>query len=178
MSTASDPAKDIVRDGRTFSRARQNHRGPSRKAGMARMASFGHSGACRRHGVVRRGRRPLFPREPESARTAHERDHGNEVTRSTAVAVNAPVGDVAEAPRRFDWPPVARAVRYRVRVDRHEILSVASSAAEGPTPSVRASIVQAERCLGMLRRMTRQARQRRIRSAIVQDCPEVIRDTE
>jgi hypothetical protein len=78
------------------------------------------------------------PALPASVTTA------NEVTRSAAVTVRAPAGDLAEPPRRFDWLPVARAVRYRVRVmevDRHEIWSAATSAAGVDLPpSVRTSI--------------------------------------
>jgi anti-sigma factor RsiW len=87
----------------------------------------------RYYGVSRRA-----PELPTSVTTA------NEVTRSAAVAVKAPVGDVVEAPQRFEWLAVARAVRYRVRVmevDRHEIWSVATpAAAVDLPPSVRASI--------------------------------------
>ena len=55
---------------------------------------------------------------------------GDEVTRSLAVAVRGPVGDQAEAPRRFEWLAVDRAVRYCVRlmeVDRHEVWSTSTS---------------------------------------------------
>lgn len=67
-----------------------------------------------------------------------------EVTRSAAIAVTAPVGDLAEPPRRLDWLAVVRAVRYHVRVmevDRREVWSTGTSAAgvELP-PAVRASI--------------------------------------
>jgi hypothetical protein len=69
---------------------------------------------------------------------------GDEVTRSLAVTVRGPVGDQSEAPRRFEWLGVDRAVRYRVRlmeVDRHEIWSTSSTAPEVDLPSsVRSSI--------------------------------------
>ena len=69
---------------------------------------------------------------------------GDEVTRSLAVMVRAPVGDQVEAPRRFEWLGVDRAVRYRVRlmeVDRHEIWSTSSTAVGADLPSsVRSSI--------------------------------------
>ncbi len=72
---------------------------------------------------------------------------GSEVTRSLAVAVRAPVGDLLESPRRFEWLAVDRAVRYHVRlleVDRREIWSTSTSAAgvELP-PSIRTSIAPA-----------------------------------
>jgi hypothetical protein len=50
----------------------------------------------------------------------------SDTTRSLAVALRAPVGDVAQAPERFEWAPVDGASRYRVRlteVDRREIWS-------------------------------------------------------
>jgi hypothetical protein len=69
---------------------------------------------------------------------------GDEVTRSLAVTVRGPVGDQLEAPRRFEWLGVDRAVRYRVRlmeVDRHEIWSTSSTAPEVDLPpAVRTSI--------------------------------------
>ena len=73
---------------------------------------------------------------------------GNEVTRSLAVAVLGPVGDLLESPRRFEWLAVDRAVRYRVRlmeVDRREVWSTSTSAAGVDLPpSVRASIAPAK----------------------------------
>jgi hypothetical protein len=72
---------------------------------------------------------------------------GNEITRSLAIAVRGPVGDLLESPRRFEWLAVDRAVRYRVRlleVDRHEIWSTSTSAAGVDLPSsVRTSIAPA-----------------------------------
>ena len=69
---------------------------------------------------------------------------GDEVTRSLAVAVRGPVGDQVEAPRRFEWLAVDRAVRYRVRlmeVDRREVWSTSTSAVGVDLPSpVRTSI--------------------------------------
>jgi len=68
----------------------------------------------------------------------------DEITRSLAVAVRGPVGDQVEAPRRFEWVAVDRAVRYRVRlmeVDRHELWSTVAAALEADLPSsVRESI--------------------------------------
>jgi len=69
---------------------------------------------------------------------------GDEVTRSLALVVRGPVGEQVESPRRFEWVPVDRAVRYRVRlleVDRHEVWST-STPAPGVDlpPAVRASI--------------------------------------
>ena len=69
---------------------------------------------------------------------------GDEVTRSLALVVRGPMGEQVESPRRFEWVPVDRAVRYRVRlleVDRHEVWST-STPAPGVDlpPAVRASI--------------------------------------
>ena len=76
---------------------------------------------------------------------------GNEVTRSLAVAVRGPAGDLPESPRRFEWLAVDRAVRYRVRlmeVDRHEVWSASTSAAGVDLPpSVRASMAPARTLL-------------------------------
>jgi hypothetical protein len=76
---------------------------------------------------------------------------GDEVTRSLTVAVRGPVGDQVEAPRRFEWLAVDRAVRYRVRlmeVDRHEVWSTSTSAAGVDLPSpVRTSIAPAKTLL-------------------------------
>ena len=67
-----------------------------------------------------------------------------EATRSAAIAVRAPVGDLTEPPRRLDWLAVARAARYRVRlmeVDRREIWSADTPAAGADLPpAVQASI--------------------------------------
>jgi hypothetical protein len=69
---------------------------------------------------------------------------GDEVTRSMAITVRAPVGNQAEPPQRLEWLPVDRAVRYRVRmleVDRREIWSTSTSAPEvALPPDVRSSI--------------------------------------
>jgi hypothetical protein len=69
---------------------------------------------------------------------------GNEVTRSLAVAVRGPVGDLLESPRRFEWLAVDRAVRYRVRlmeVDRREVWAASTSAPGVDLPaSARTSI--------------------------------------
>jgi len=62
----------------------------------------------------------------------------DEVTRSLAVAVRGPLGDQVEAPRRFEWLAVDRAVRYRVRlmeVDRREVWSTSTSALGVDLPS-------------------------------------------
>jgi hypothetical protein len=69
---------------------------------------------------------------------------GPEVTRSLAVGVRAPLGDQAEAPRRFEWTAAAGAARYRVRlleVDRREVWSTSTAGlvAELP-PDVRATM--------------------------------------
>ena len=69
---------------------------------------------------------------------------GDEVTRSLALVVRGPVGEQGESPRRFEWVPVDRAVRYRVRlleVDRHEVWSTSTSApGVDLPPAVRTSI--------------------------------------
>ena len=77
---------------------------------------------------------------------------GDEVTRSLAVGVRGPVGDQAEAPRRFEWLAVDGAVRYRVRlmeVDRREVWSASTSAPGVDLPApVRTRSLPAERCSG------------------------------
>ena len=70
---------------------------------------------------------------------------GLDVTRSSRVAVEGPIGDQASVPDRLQWQTVSGALTYRVRlteVDRHEIWSTDTTAAsiELP-PSVRAQIV-------------------------------------
>jgi hypothetical protein len=83
--------------------------------------------------------KPKAPVLPASVST------GNEVTRSLSVPVRAPLGDLVEAPRRFEWFAVARAVRYRVRlmeVDRHEVWSTSTATPAIDIPvEVRARIV-------------------------------------
>jgi hypothetical protein len=68
----------------------------------------------------------------------------DEVTRSAAIAVRAPLGDVADPPRRLDWAIVTGAARYRVRlmeVDRREIWSdITPAAGADLPPTVRSSI--------------------------------------
>ena len=85
------------------------------------------------------------PRLPTSVTTGHE------VTRSLAVAVRGPVGDLVESPRRLEWLAVDRAVRYHVRlmdVDRREVWSASISAPGADLPSsVRTSIAPARRLL-------------------------------
>lgn len=63
---------------------------------------------------------------------------GPEVTRSLTLGVRAPVGDVAEVPRRFEWVASERAVRYRVRVleiDQHELWSATTAGTSVEVPS-------------------------------------------
>jgi hypothetical protein len=76
---------------------------------------------------------------------------GDEVTRSLAVEVRGPSGDQVEAPQRFEWLAVDRAVRYRVRlmeVDRREVWSTSTSAVGVDLPSsVRTSIAPAKTLL-------------------------------
>ena len=72
-------------------------------------------------------------------------------TRSLTVELRAPIGDVAAAPQRLEWRPVAGAVRYRVRlmeVDRRELWSseTAATAADLPEP-IRALAVPAKTLL-------------------------------
>jgi putative zinc finger protein len=70
---------------------------------------------------------------------------GPDVTRSSSVTVQAPVGDQSVAPERLEWQAVSGAVRYRVRlseVDRHEIWSAEATATAIELPrSVRELIV-------------------------------------
>jgi hypothetical protein len=73
---------------------------------------------------------------------------GQEVFRSSAVRVLAPIGDVAEAPSEVRWEAVSAAARYRVRlleVDRTELWNddVSDTRAAIP-PAVRARIVPAK----------------------------------
>jgi len=67
-----------------------------------------------------------------------------EVTRSVVLAVRSPVGDQQQAPQRFEWTAVDRAVRYRVRlleVDRRELWSTTTTDAEVEIPpTVQASL--------------------------------------
>lgn len=69
---------------------------------------------------------------------------GPEVTRSLAVAVRAPLGDQAEAPRRLEWTAAEGAARYRVRlleVDRREVWSTSTGAPVAELPEdVRATL--------------------------------------
>jgi hypothetical protein len=68
----------------------------------------------------------------------------DEVARSLSVRLRGPIGEQVESPRRFEWLPVDRAARYRVRlmgVDRQELWSTSTSAPGVDVPSaVRASI--------------------------------------
>jgi hypothetical protein len=72
-------------------------------------------------------------------------DTRGEVTRSLAIAVRRPLGEVDEAPQRFEWHAVDGAARYQARlfaVDRTELWSVSTAAAEVDLPDrVRASFV-------------------------------------
>jgi hypothetical protein len=67
-----------------------------------------------------------------------------EVTRSLAVTVREPVGDLKQAPSRFAWLAVPQALRYRVRlmeVDRHEVWTASTPSLEVELPpSVRVSL--------------------------------------
>lgn len=70
---------------------------------------------------------------------------GPDVTRSSSVAAQAPVGDLSAVPERLQWQQVVGASKYRVRlteVDRHELWSSDATATsiELP-PAVRAQIV-------------------------------------
>jgi hypothetical protein len=61
-----------------------------------------------------------------------------DVTRSLALAVRSPLGDQQEAPRRFEWRAVDRAVRYTVRlleVDRREVWATSTPATAADVPS-------------------------------------------
>jgi hypothetical protein len=83
--------------------------------------------------------RPAAPGFPTNIGT------GSDTTRSMAVALRAPVGDVTVVPERLQWEPVDGASRYRVRlaeVDRHEIWSAETSDTSIAIPdSVRAQVV-------------------------------------
>jgi hypothetical protein len=62
----------------------------------------------------------------------------SDVTRSPALAVRSPIGDQQEAPRRFEWRAVDRAVRYTVRlleVDRREVWATSTPATAADVPS-------------------------------------------
>jgi hypothetical protein len=149
MSSGVRPGEaDVVRDGmarleaRTPVMAGAARREASARPGrlrsgtllpVAAMAALLLAAGGRYYVVSRRA-----PALPSSVNTA------GEVTRSAAIAVRAPIGDLAEPPRRLDWLVVAGAVRYRVRmmeVDRREVWSTITSAAgvELP-PAARASI--------------------------------------
>jgi Putative zinc-finger len=75
----------------------------------------------------------------------------NEITRSQAVSLRAPIGEQQDPPRRFEWAPVARASRYRLRlleVDRRELWSASTSAVGIEVPSeTRTLIVPAKTLL-------------------------------
>ena len=69
---------------------------------------------------------------------------GDDATRSLSIRLRGPVGEQQEAPQRFEWLGVDRAVSYHVRlmtVDRQELWSMSTSALAVDLPSaVQASI--------------------------------------
>jgi hypothetical protein len=149
MSSGVRPGEaDIVRDGvarlesRTPGNADAAHRDsrgrpawlrPGTLLPVAAMAAVLLAAGGRYYVVSR-----IPPALPSDVSTA------GEVTRSAAIAVRAPVGEVAEPPRRLDWVAVGRAVRYRVRlmeVDRREVWSADTpGAGVDVPPSVQTSI--------------------------------------
>jgi hypothetical protein len=69
----------------------------------------------------------------------------DEVVRSLAIAVRQPVGDQAEAPSRFEWVAVDRAIRYRVRlmeVDRREVWSASTTEPRVDLPAQTQSLIR------------------------------------
>lgn len=76
---------------------------------------------------------------------------GEEVLRSGAVNILAPLGDVAEVPATVRWQPVPDAVQYQVRlleVDRNELWKTTVSSAEANIPQqAQLSIVPAKTLL-------------------------------
>jgi hypothetical protein len=62
-----------------------------------------------------------------------------------AVTLRAPIGDVADAPERLQWEPVAGAVRYHAQlaeVDRREVWSADTSGTSIAIPApVRGQVV-------------------------------------
>jgi hypothetical protein len=88
-------------------------------------------------------RAPIAPVLPDAVST-------DDVARSSAVAVRAPVGDVPEPPRRLEWSAVARASRYRVRlmeVDRREVWSAFTGAAAVDLPPEARALAMPSRTL-------------------------------
>jgi hypothetical protein len=70
---------------------------------------------------------------------------GGEVTRSLAITVRGPLGELDEAPPRLEWQAVDGAARYQARVfevDRTELWSMSTTVADVDLPDrVRGSLV-------------------------------------
>jgi hypothetical protein len=76
---------------------------------------------------------------------------GGETMRSLSVGLRTPIGDQVENPERFEWQPVAGAVRYHVslmEVDRHQLWAIDTSNTAVMLPlAVRGQIVPAKTLL-------------------------------